>query len=362
VRLSNEFGTRPVTFGRASVGRHLAGGELAPGTSRELRFRGRRSVTVPAGRVVRSDAVRLRLVEPRGPRLAITLHVRGESGPMTWHAASFVTSFISNPGAGDRTGDRTERSFPHTTTSWFFVSGLEVRRPRASTVVAFGDSITDGFFSTINGDDRWPDLLQRRLDRRLARGGDDRRVISVINQGIGGNMVTRIGRLPGGCTPCDGPPAVDRFDRDALRQPGVRTVILLEGINDLGAGNATPAQVIEGMRELVRRAHARRVRIIGATITPSAGTPFGLYGTPETDAKRREVNEFIRTSGIFDGVADFARVTEDPMRPGWLRPEYDTNTSVGGPGDHLHPNRAGFLAMSRAIDLAQLERFAQERE
>jgi len=115
------------------------------------------------------------------------------------------------------------------------------------------------------------------------------------------------------------------------------------------------------MRELVRRAHARRVRIIGATITPSAGTAFNAYGTPETDAKRREVNEFIRTSGTFDGVADFARVTEDPLRPGRLRPEYDTNTTVGGPGDHLHPNRAGFLAMARAIDLAQLERFAEGR-
>jgi len=359
VRLSNEYGDRPVTFGRASVGRHRSGGTLVARTNQPLRFRGRSSVTVPAGRVVRSDPVRLGVAGATGPNLAISLHVRGASGPLTWHAASFTTSFVSNPGAGDRTADATERSFPHATTSWFFVSGVDVRRTRATSVVAFGDSITDGFFSTLNGDDRWPDLLQRRLDRRLARGGDVAPVISVVNQGIGGNMVTRVGRTPGGCTPCDGPPALDRFDRDVLRQPGVRSVILLEGINDLGGGGADAAPVIEGMRELVRRARARGVRIVGATLTPSGNTPFGLYGTPETDAKRREINAFIRARGSFDGVADFARATEDPLRPGHLRPAYDTNTSVGGRGDHLHPNRAGFLAMARAVDVAQLERWAR---
>lgn len=358
VRLSNEFGSRPVTFGRAFVGVHRSGGAIVPGTNRPLRFSGRGSITVPAGRTVRSDPVRLRVAGSPRPNLAVSLYVRGASGPMTWHAAAFNTSFLSSPDAGDQAADLTEHAFPHSTTSWFFVRGLEVRRRRAATVVAFGDSITDGFFSTINGDDRWPDILQRRLDRRLARGGDRRRVISVVNEGIAGNMVTRVGRLPGGCTPCDGPPAVDRLDQDALSQPGVRAMILMEGINDLGGGGATAAQVIDGMREIVRQAHARRVKIIGATLTPAAGTAFGLYGTPETDAKRQEVNTFIRTSGIFDGVADFARATEDPARPGYLRPEYDTNSSVGGPGDHLHPNRAGFLAMARAVDLAQLERLA----
>ena len=172
-------------------------------------------------------------------------------------------------------------------------------------------------------------------------------------------MVTRVGRLPGGCTPCDGPPAVDRLDRDVLGQPGVRAVILLEGIKDLGAGGATAEQVIAGMRELIRRVHARGLEIIGATITPSGGTTFNRYGTAETDARRRAVNAFIRDSGEFDGVADFAAVTEDPADSSRLRAAYDTNTSVGGPGDHLHPNRAGFLAMARAVDLAQLERFVR---
>src|SRR4029453_15322887 len=154
------------------------------------------------------------------------------------------------------------------------------------------------------------------------------------------------------------PPAVARLDRDVLTRPGVRVVIILEGINDLGGGGATAEQVIAGYREIIRRVHARGIKIIGATLTPSAGTAFGAYGTAETDAKRRTINTFIRTSGMFDGVADFSAVTEDPANPGRLRPEFDTNSSVGGPGDHLHPNRAGFLAMGAAVDIAQLERFA----
>ena len=364
VKLTNRFGTRPVTFGRAVVGLHAggAGATLVPGTNRALTFGGRRSVTVPAGNEVRSDPVHLRIADEDAQRssLAVSLYIPGTSGLMTWHAASFTTSYITNPNAGDHTADVTERAFLHPTTSWFFVNGLEVQRRHTATVVAFGDSITDGFFSTINGNDRWPDVLQRRL----LRDRDDRPVISVVNQGIAGNMITRVGRLPGGCTPCDGPPAIDRLDRDVLSQPGLRVVILFMGINDLGGGGATAAQVIDGMREIIRRVHARGVKIIGATLTPARGTAFGLYGTPETDARRRAVNDFIRHSGLFDGVADFSAATEDPANPGHLLPAYDTNTSVGGPGDHLHPNRAGFLTMGAAVDLAQLKRLvamAEER-
>src|SRR4029453_7556772 len=144
------------------------------------------------------------------------------------------------------------------------------------------------------------------------------------------------------------PPAVARLDRDVLTRPGVRVVIILEGINDLGGGGATAEQVIAGYREIIRRVHARGIKIIGATLTPSAGTAFGLYGTPETDAKRRAINDFIRTSGRFDGVADFGAVPGDPAHPGPLLPAYDPNSTVGGPGDHLPPTRAGFLAMGAA--------------
>ncbi|MEV4641297.1 SGNH/GDSL hydrolase family protein [Actinoplanes sp. NPDC049548] len=354
VRVTNEFGTRPVTFGRASVGLQRIGGNLVPGTNRALTFSGRRSVTVPAGRTALSDPVSVKVTDAPSQNLAVSLYVAGDSGPMTWHAAAFTTSYASAPNAGDHTGDVAETAYPHSTTSWFFVSEVRVQRSGGATVVAFGDSITDGFFSTINGRDRWPDVVQRRLDERTPTG----REVSVVTEAIGGNMVTRIGRLPGGCTPCDGPPAVDRLERDVLDRPGVRVVILLEGINDLGGGGATAEQVIAGYQEIIRRVHARGIKIIGATLTPSAGTAFGLYGTPETDAERRAINDFIRTSGRFDGVADFAAVTEDPANPGHLLPAYDTNSSVGGPGDHLHPNRAGFLAMGGAVDVSQLLRFA----
>ena len=354
VRLTNEFGTRPVTFGRAYVGLQRIAGNVVPGTNRLLTFAGRRSVTVPAGRTTLSDPVSVKVTDAQSQHLAVSVYVAGDSGPMTWHAAAFTTSYLSDPNAGDRTADVADTAFPHSTTSWFFVSEAQVQRRDAATVVAFGDSITDGFFSTINGRDRWPDVLQRRLDEREPA----HREVSVVTEAIGGNMVTRVGRPPGGCTPCDGPPAVDRLDRDVLNRPGVRVVIILEGINDLGGGGATAEQVIAGYQEIIRRVHARGIKIIGATLTPSAGTTFGLYGTPETDAKRRTINNFIRTSGMFDGVADFSAVTEDPANPGHLLPAYDTNSSVGGPGDHLHPNRAGFLAMGGAVDVSQVLRFA----
>ncbi|MFC7531480.1 SGNH/GDSL hydrolase family protein [Actinoplanes sp. GCM10030250] len=356
IRLTNEFGTQPVTFGRAYAGLQSSGATVKPGTNRPVTFAGRPAVTVAAGRTVLSDPVAIRVTDAQAQHLAVSLHVAGASGPMTWHAAAFTTSYLTGPNAGNHTADTGDAAFPHSTTSWFFVSEVQVQRRDTATVVAFGDSITDGFFSTVNGDDRWPDVLQRRLDER--RPGHRR--ISVITEAIGGNMVTRIGRTPGGCTPCDGPPALDRLNRDVLERPGVKVVILLEGINDLGGGGATAEQVIAGYQEIVRRVHARGIKIIGATLTPSAGTAFGLYGTPETDTKRRTINTFIRTGGVFDGVADFAAVTEDPANPGHLLAAYDTNSSAGGPGDHLHPNRAGFLAMAGAIDVAQIERFAKE--
>jgi lysophospholipase L1-like esterase len=355
LRLTNLFGTKPVRFGRVRVAVQASAGTIARGTTRTLTFGGRGSVTLGAGKDRLSDRFQLRLTTRNTRNLAVSVYVIGPTGPMTWHAASFMTSYLSNQGAGDHTADRSDAAFPHSTTSWFFISGLEVRRTNTASVVAFGDSITDGFFSSINGLDRWPDELQRRLFARERRGG----VLAVTTEAIAGNMITRIGRLPGGCTACDGPPALDRLDRDLLRQPNVKAVILLEGINDLGGGGATAAQVIDGMKQIVARVHDRGIKIIGATLTPSAGTAFGLYGTAATDAARRQINAFIRSSGTFDGVADFSAATEDPANPGHLRPQFDLNSSVGGPGDHLHPNRAGFLAMARAINLRELERFSR---
>jgi len=179
LRLTNVFGTTPVTFGRVRVAVQASGATLEPGTTRTLSFGGQGSVTVGAGNDAVSDPVRFRLAARTRRNLVVNLYVRGASGPMTWHAASFTTSYVTNPGAGDHTADRTDEAFPHSTTSWYYLSRLEVRRRDAATVVAFGDSITDGFFSTMNGNDRWPDVLQRRLNAREALGGLK---LSVVNQ------------------------------------------------------------------------------------------------------------------------------------------------------------------------------------
>jgi lysophospholipase L1-like esterase len=211
-------------------------------------------------------------------------------------------------------------------------------------IVCFGDSITDGTGSTLNGDDRWPDVLARRL--RAAYGTR----FAVVNAGIGGNRIT-------GPTPYEpqtpfggGPAALDRLERDVLSSPGVSAVIWLEGINDLSSGS-TAAAVIAGIKEGVKRIRTHGgIRIIGGTITPSLGAT-STAGSADVDARRQAVNAFIRSTDIFDGVVDFDAVTRD-AKTGGLRPEFQPNSSIGGAGDGLHPNRAGYLAMGTAIDLA----------
>jgi lysophospholipase L1-like esterase len=210
-------------------------------------------------------------------------------------------------------------------------------------VVAFGDSITDGARSTPNANRRWPDFLAERL---RARGGSE---VGVLNAGIGGNRVLR--------DPADnirfGMNALARFDRDVLAQPGVKYVIVLEGINDLGhAGTPAPAaempseeDLVAGMKQMIERAHERGLKIFGATLTPFAGTAFPGYYSPEKDAIRKRINEWIRKSKAFDGVIDFDEAVRDPNRPDAMLPAYDG-------GDHLHPGDAGYKAMGAAIDLA----------
>jgi lysophospholipase L1-like esterase len=211
-------------------------------------------------------------------------------------------------------------------------------------IACLGDSITDGTGSTLNGDDRWPDILARRL---RASGN-----VAVVNAGIGGNRIT-------GPSPYDpkapfggGPSALDRLDRDVLSIPGLSAVIWLEGINDLSSGASAEA-VIAGIREGVRRIRARAgIRIVMGTITPALGSTAAA-GSADVDARRREVNGFIRSSDLFDGVADFEAATIDD-RTGGLRAELQPNSSIGGPGDGLHPNRAGYLAMANAVDIGRL--------
>lgn len=363
IRMSNALGNKPVTFDGVYIGLQTSGAEVAAGTNRTVLFGGEASVTVVPGQSVWSDAVQLPFVRDpaahdlAGRKLAVSFHVAGESGPMTWHAKALQSSYVSWPGAGKKGHEEREVAFPFATAAWYFLDALDMRATGndsdAYAVVAFGDSITDGTASTMNGDDRWPDVLDRRL--RAAYGNR----IAVVNAGIGGNQVVGpavypppkpLPPFPGG------PSALSRLERDVLTLSGVKAVIWLEGTNDFSRnGNATFEAVEKGMREGVARMRARLpgVRVIGATGVSALGSTSAAHGFAEQDQKRRQLNEFMRTSGVFDGVADFDKVVTDPQT-GAMRAEFVPDNTVGGPGDKLHPNRLGYQAMGAAIDLGLL--------
>jgi lysophospholipase L1-like esterase len=354
LRFSNALGTRPVTFDGVHVGLQQDAAMLVAGSNQPVSFAGKRATTVAPGLSVWSDAVSLRFVrdpaaaELLGRKLAASFHVAGESGPMTWHAKALTTSYLTAPGAGAKGAAEDEQEFPFSTASWYFLDALDMMAPAdAGTIVALGDSITDGTASTMNGDDRWPDVLARRLH---AIHGNK---IAVVNAGIGGNQVVG----PATYSPQQpfpgGPSARDRLDRDVLSLSGVAAVIWLEGINDFSKnGNASVEAVEAGMTDVVGRIRTRfyGVRIIGATVTSALGSNNPNHGSPEEDAKRKALNQFIREGGLFDGVADFDAATLDPQTGG-MRAEFVPESTTGGPGDKLHPNRVGYLAMGMAIDL-----------
>ncbi|MDQ7906399.1 SGNH/GDSL hydrolase family protein [Phytohabitans sp. ZYX-F-186] len=336
IRVSNVYGDGPLRLTAATIGRAAQGAAVRAGTVRPVTFRGQRSTVVPAGQEAASDAVRLR-VSPL-ERLTVTLYFDGPTGPVTFHPLAVATVYRAS---GDHRFDTDAAAYGETSTSLYYLSGVDVSgttRGGQGTVVAFGDSITDGAITTVDADNRYPDELAERL---VAAG----RPTGVVNAGIGGNKV-----LSGG--PGFGVAAVERFRRDALGQPGVRTVIVLEGINDIGGGEAvgtpvTAEQLIAGHQALIRAAHWRGVRIIGATITPSKGCPYPGYDTARGEAVRDAVNHWIRTSGEYDAVFDFDRALADPADPDRMRAEYDA-------GDALHPNDAGMRALAEAVDLDQL--------
>ena len=350
LRFSNAFGTRDVTLDDVFTGLQEAGASVVPGTNRRVTFNGGRSaITLPPGQSGFSDPVALPLV-PRaslalldGRKLAVSFHVVGSSGPMTWHAKALQTSYVSAPGAGSHGADQSDAAFPFSTTSWYFLDAVEARVADDLRVIAcFGDSITDGTGSTLNGDDRWPDILSRRL--RIAYGSR----FVVVNAGIGGNRVTGPDAYDSKTPFAGGPSALDRLERDVLSLSGLSTIIWLEGINDLSSGASADA-VIDGIKEGVRRIRAHGSRILMGTMTSALGSTAAA-GTAEVDSRRQAVNAFIRSSDLFDGIIDFDAATRDP-RTGGLRPEFQPNSSIGGPGDGLHPNRAGYLAMANAVDL-----------
>lgn len=308
IKLSNAFGDRPVTFGAATV-------DTLPVT-----FGGARSVTVPAGQDVVGDPVELHVKD--GDDLAVSVYVPEPTGPATWHRSAVQTNYVAT---GDHTADRDISAFSTTVRSWVFLNAVTVTHgPARGTLVAAGDSITDGSGTAVDGFQRWPDYLATRL----AGHGP-----AVVNVGIGGNRVLTD-------TVQDGQSLLNRLTHDVLDREGLSHVILLEGVNDL-RGGASAGQLIAAYQEIVARVHERGANIYGGTITPMAGS--SRYDAT-IEGHRQAVNEWIRTGGAFDGVVDFDTALADPADPLRLLPAYDR-------GDHLHPNAAGFEAMAAAVDL-----------
>ncbi len=352
LRFNNAFGTRPVRLDDVFVGLQQSAGAVVPGTNAALSFAGQPSVTIAPGADAWSDPVALPSAAGQaGRKLAVSFHVAGSSGPMTWHAKGLQTSYLGLPRAGSRGHDEGEDGFPLTTTGWFFLSAIDMLMPADTPlIVCFGDSITDGTGSTLNGDDRWPDILQRRLAAQFPNR------VAVVDAGIGSNQITGPARYDLQAPFGGGPSALQRIDRDVAALSGVTAVIWFEGINDLSRKDdpASPETVIAGYREGIARLRQAipHVRVIGATITPSLGAR-GNAGTAETDARRRIINDAIRSGSLFDAYVDFERAVIDPQT-GALKAAFVPGSTIGGPGDNLHPNRAGYLAMADSIDLGVL--------
>lgn len=333
VVLSNKYGSRPLKIGAAQLALSAGESKIVTGSDRALTFSGKKSLVIPAGAEIVSDPVNM-AVEPL-QRLSISLFLPEPTPPETFHWDGLQTAFV---GAGNQVG-AVEIDSVSTTDTRIFLSGILVDAAEgARTVVAFGDSITDGNASTVNADHRWPDFLAERLAARN---------IAVLNAGISGARLL---------DSLMGENALARFERDVLGQPGVETVIVLMGINDIGwPGSALapdkklPAaeQLIAAYRQLIARAHISGVRIVGATLTPFEGalqqTPMDGYYSAEKEKVRQAVNRWIRSSGEFDAVIDFDAVARDSRRPSRFLPAYDS-------GDHLHPGDKGYEAMAEAVD------------
>lgn len=335
LRLSNAFGETPLVLRGAHLALAAAGGATEPGTDRALTFAGQAGVTIPPGASYLSDPLEFAL-PPQGD-VAISLLFERVPVTLTMHGGSRTTSYL-------KTGDAlAATALPDATkfTRWYFINGIDVvsASPDAEALVVLGDSITDGYGTTTDGNDRWTDTLTRRIQQQK-----DLPPIGVLNLGIGGNRILRDGL---------GPNVLARFDRDVLGQAGVRWLFVFEGINDIGtriearkhgAPFASAADLIAGFNQIVDRAHAAGLRVIGATITPYRGADF--YFSADGDADRQTINRWIRTSGRFDAVVDFDAALRDPAHPDRLAPEFDH--------DHLHPSLAGYRQLAETVDLPLL--------
>lgn len=332
VRVSNLYGTAPLSVGAVDVAVQSSNGSAVGGSHHPVTFGGSASATVTAGGDLVSDPIPMHVDADQD--LLVSLYLPNATGASTFHQQASETTYLST--AGNHVADDSAANYPKTSGSWYFLAGVDVISPNAvGTVAAVGDSITDGVGSTPGTNRRWPDDLARRMNS--ASGGTTR---GVVNAGIGSNRVlTDVGTM--------NPSLLSRFGHDVLDQPNVKDVILLEGINDIGNnagpnGGAVTAQDLEsGYQTVINQAHAQGLKIYGATILPFQGASYySTYG----ESVRESVNDWIRSSGAFDAVIDFDSVMRSSSNPLALNSAYDS-------GDHLHPNDTGYQAMANAIDL-----------
>ncbi|MFD9391850.1 SGNH/GDSL hydrolase family protein [Streptomyces sp. NPDC060000] len=335
--LSNLYGAGPLTVTHATLAVAAGGGSAAvlPGTLRRLTFGGATTVVVPAGGQTVSDAVNV--VVPHDSDVLVSVYTPASAGPVTYHPHARQTNYVAE---GESTEDTTGASFTPAGEYWRYLTALDVLSNEADgTVVAFGDSITDGVTSTTGTNRRWPDVLAGRLRASVATGGDAPRY-GVVNEGISGNQVLVD-------DPHRGAAGLNRFERDVLGRTNVKAVVIDLGINDILRNRrlADPQAVVTGLRTLVERAHAHGIRVVGSTLTPFRG--HHGYTDAREDVRQR-INRAIRTDGVFDEVVDFDRALRDPYDPRSLRPEYDS-------GDQLHPSDRGYRKMAQTVGLAELK-------
>ncbi|MEV5454901.1 SGNH/GDSL hydrolase family protein [Streptomyces sp. NPDC052535] len=340
ITLSNLYGQSPLTVTHASIAL-AAGPDTAAAvgdTMRRLTFGGSARVIIPAGGRVMSDVARIAI--PYGANVLVTTYSPIPSGPVTYHPMARQTSYLAD---GDRTADVTGVAYTTPTPYWRYLTALDVLSHEADgTVVAFGDSITDGLGADVDANHRWTDVLAERLHDAAGDGRDTPRY-SVVNEGISGNrlLTGRTGR------PADNPSGLSRFERDVLDRTGVKVVVVLLGVNDIlhSPELADRDGILTGLRTLVDRAHDRGLRVVGGTILP-----FGGYGghTDARETMRQQINEEIRSGRVFDAVVDFDKALRDPYDPRRMRSDYDS-------GDHLHPGDKGYARMGQVLDLDTLK-------
>lgn len=337
VQLSNAFGPAALHVGAAHIALREKDSSIVTSSDHALTFSGQSSIVIPAGAEVLSDPVDLRV--PPMTYLAISVYVTGQAQDPTDHLTGLHTTYVS--GQGDFTSAPSIDA-KLTTQSWYWLSAVDVLAPEnAGVIVAFGDSITDGATSTPDTDSSWPSQLADRIaaDKSLAGKW------AVVDEGISGNRLINDGM---------GVAALSRLDRDVFSLTGVKWIIVLEGINDIGfatfthnpADEVTAQQLIEAQKQIIERAHLRGIKVMGATLTPYQGAS---YASDAGEKTREAVNQWILTGGAFDAVVDFDKAVQDPTNPLQIRPSFNIR-------DHLHPNDAGYKAMADAIDLKVFSR------